>query len=126
MTLKTTPNEENREMSAQPPEVTPAVRRAAQALSMVPEDGWDTFVPTATEALAAGLVVEEMARVLEKHQLGPYMEHPDVESWGYACAGCGEFMEPSRLTARRASVDSQMVVHQAVMLRASILGEVLP
>lgn len=104
-------------------DVTPAVRRAAQALSMVPEDGWATAVPDATEALAAGLVVEEMARVLELHQLGPYMEHPDVEQWGYACTGCGEFMEPSRLTDRRADVESQLVVHQAAMLRASIVGE---
>lgn len=105
------------------PEITPAIRHAAQALSVVPEDGWDAFVPTVTTALAAGLVVEEMALVLELHQLGPYMAHPDVEQWGYACTGCGEFMEPSRLTARRADVDAQLVRHQAAMLRASIVGE---
>ncbi|MEU4386603.1 hypothetical protein [Promicromonospora sp. NPDC023805] len=104
------------------PDVTPAIRRAAQALSMVPEDGWDTFVPTATEALAAGLVVEEIAQVLEKHQLGPYMEQPDVEQWGYACTGCDEFMEPAH-PGRRSSVDFALLVHQAVVLRASIVGE---
>lgn len=104
------------------PDVTPSIRRAAQALSMVPEDGWDTFVPDATEALAAGLVVEELARVLEKHQLGPYMEHPDVETWGYACTGCDEFMELGR-SQRRAAVTRQLLKHQAAMLRASIVGE---
>lgn len=104
------------------PEVTPAIRHAAQALSMVPEDGWEAFVPTVTTALAAGLVVEEMARVLEKHQLGPYMEHPDVETWGYACTGCDEFMELGR-SQRRAAVTRQLLKHQADMLRASIVGE---
>jgi hypothetical protein len=111
------------------PEVTPAVRRAAEAmedaaLRLTGRDLGTIYRDRiAREGLAAGLGVEEMARVLNLHasfKASAEIQDPNTP-WYWECDGCDARLALSG-TYGRADVIAALAAHQAAALRTALLG----